>query len=152
MSWCFLLCFTHVILVIEELRHGARREREILSPEKRYHWSDVGFGFQFIEKSMSICATNTYGFLPGWWWLCKAGCHLMKSDQLTQHPSYSWQSDFVIKTQFIIPVGVFLPISLPPIHFSWSHSIVFLSVDNSPMAPNFNISEVNSVWCLVLEG
>lgn len=88
---------------------------------------------------MSICATNTYGFLPGWRWLCEAGYHLMKSDQLTQHPSYSWQSDFVIKTQFIIPVGVFLPISLPPIHFFWSHSIVFLSVDNRPMDPNFNI-------------
>lgn len=93
---------------------------------------------------MSICATNTYGFLPGWWWLCEAGYHLMKSDQLTQHPSCSWQSDFVIKTQFIIPVGVFLPISLPPIHFSWSHSIVFLSADNRPMAPNFNISKVLS--------
>lgn len=81
----------------------------------------------------------------------RPGYHLMKSDQLTQHPSYSWQSDFVIKTQFIIPVGVFLPISLPPIHFFWSHSIVFLSVDNRTMAPDFNILKGPSVY-LVLEG
>lgn len=96
---------------------------------------------------MSICATNTYGFLPGWWWLQEAGYHLMKSDQLTQHPSYSWQSDFVIKIQFIIPVGVFLSISPPPIHFSWSHSIVFLSVDNRPMAPVLTFQRDSDAWC-----